>query len=258
MTNSGSTGFRSAVRDVAALAVDFLLPWSCPYCHTETKERVGTWRNATCIDCTAALSPDIPYACERCGAVVGPHTNTKQGCSHCRRQPIRFDSVICLGMYEDSLRDAILSSKWSYSGIGIESLARILFEQHSKKLQQVEADLVLPIPQHWIGRLTRRFNSASLIASVLAHGLSLPMDQHILRRRRTTRIQKRVSVQERYRNQRNSFLIRDAHLLKDKRVLLVDDVLTTGATCSEAARALKSSGAKTCDVAVLARVLGDS
>ncbi|MDG1898018.1 MAG: phosphoribosyltransferase family protein [Fuerstiella sp.] len=158
-------------------------------------------------------------------------------------------------MYNDALRKAVLSAKWSYSSAGTASLADLLFQFRHEELRNYDADLVIPVPQSWAVRLRRRFNPASVIAAVLATGLGVRADEHILRRRRMTRPQKRVSVQRRFDNQKNSFGVRDGHVVHGKRVLLVDDVVTTGATCSEAARTLKQHGVKSCRVAVLARVL---
>ena len=242
------------MRGAAASAVDFLLPWTCIFCHSASRQRAAA--NSVCVDCVQELTPVINNSCLRCGASVGPHAATDDGCVHCRRQPIRFGSVVCLGMYDEAMRKAILASKWSYSAIGIRSLARLLAAERLEALQAVEADIVIPVPQHWVARIRRRFNPAAIIAETVASGLKIEDDQHILRRRRMTRPQKRVSVQERYRNQRASFWLRDTHLLRGKRVLLVDDVLTTGATCSEAARLLKQHGAASCHVAIIARVLG--
>ena len=86
----------------------------------------------------------------------------------------------------------------------------------------------------------------------------MPCDYHILSRRRNTRPQKRVPVEQRFQNQREAFRVRSGHVLEGKTVLIVDDVMTTGATCSEAARVLREHGAAECHVAILARVLDNS
>lgn len=161
-------------------------------------------------------------------------------------------------MYKDSLRYGILSSKWSFSSIGVSLLAELLAEHKRGHLQELQVDLIVPIPQSWQSRLTRRFNSACLIAEEVARSLNVPCDYHILSRRRNTRPQKRVPVEQRFQNQREAFRVRSGHVLEGKTVLIVDDVMTTGATCSEAARVLREHGAAECHVAILARVLDNS
>ena len=106
--------------------------------------------------------------------------------------------------------------------------------------------------------MTRRFNSASIIAEEISRTINVPCDAHILSRRRNTRPQKRVPVEQRFQNQRDAFRVRPGHGLAGKTVLIVDDVMTTGATCSEAARILREHGAAKCHVVFLARVLDNS
>ncbi|MCA9085453.1 MAG: ComF family protein, partial [Planctomycetaceae bacterium] len=210
---------------------------------------------AVCDDCRQKIAPTLEHQCQRCGAETGPFAQTTTGCTHCRGKPIRFQSVTCLGMYNDHMRRAILSGKWSWSTAVIEHLAELLLTERLDELISAEPDLIIPIPQGWTSRLFRPFNPAGIIAAVLSRGLRIPCDEHILRRRGQPRPQKRVSVQRRYENQKDSFRLRDSHVIQSKRILLVDDVLTTGATCSEATRLLQMHGAGHCGVAVLARVL---
>ena len=243
------------LQSICQPALDFVFPWACQLCGCSDEVSRGGATGNFCRECQAQIAPDILNSCDRCGAVLGPHSSPQGGCVHCRNKPIRFDSLTCLGMYEDALRDAVLSAKWSFSSAGTASLADLLFSQREVELRDHDADLVIPIPQSWQVRLRRRFNPASVIAAVLASGLHVRADEHILRRRRNPRPQKRVSVQRRFDNQKDSFRVRDGHVLDGRRILLVDDVVTTGATCSEAASVLKQNGAKCCGVAVLARVL---
>lgn len=244
----------STIHQAVATTANFLCPQHCVLCSAQelAEDNSGC---RVCVHCRNAIAPKIENSCGRCGAAVGPHVSTADGCVHCRRVPIRFDSVVCLGMYNEPMRNAVLSAKWSWSSVAIESLGILLERRQRDRLASFQPDLIIPIPQNLKARMTRHFNPAEMIALVLSRALEIPVDLHILRRKRTTRPQKRVSVMERFRNQRNSFRIRDTHLVKGKRILLVDDVLTTGATCSEAARVLKAHGALACHVAAIARVL---
>ncbi|MFM7924766.1 MAG: ComF family protein, partial [Planctomycetaceae bacterium] len=149
-------------------------------------------------------------------------------------------------------------AKWSFSSVQIQSLARLLALQCEPQLRLLQIDRIVPIPQHWKQRLFRHFNPAWLIAEELATVLQVPCDIHILQKKRRTRPQKRVSVTQRFDNQKQSCLVRDAHVIQNQRILIVDDVLTTGATCSEAAKVLLQAGAAECHAAVIARVLDHS
>ncbi|APZ90789.1 ComF family protein [Fuerstiella marisgermanici] len=259
-SNGGrTTKLKESVASFLQSGLDVVFPWSCLLCHS-TADRVtnAAGGSAFCQTCRNALSPELPYTCDRCGAEVGPFVTTDNGCVHCRGKPIRFDSLSCLGMYDESLRHAILSAKWSFSTVMLESLTDLLTDNRGAQLRDFDPEIIIPIPQGWAARLTRRFNSAAIVAAALSRSLKVKSDLHVLRRSRNTRPQKRVSIQQRFENQKDGFRIRDAHMIAGKRVLLVDDVVTTGATCSEAARLLKANGATACRVAVLARVLNPS
>ena len=178
-------------------AADFLFPAACPLCASAEPEAfrdVDGSSSVFCDDCQRLLGPPIAYGCSRCGAEVGPFSSTVDGCVHCRRKTLHFDSVICLGMYRDQLKQALLHAKWSFSSVNMESLAALLWRNQASALRQLNIDCIIPVPQHWQQRLTRHFNPAWIVADLLRSRLSVVCDVHILRRNRRTRPQKRVSV----------------------------------------------------------------
>ncbi len=120
-----------------------------------------------------------------------------------------------------------------------------------------EADLIAPVPLHWLRLFNRRFNQAALLAQALGRGAGVPVVADLLLRRRHTPSQGRLSPAQRRRNVAGAFAVKPARkaLLEGRRVLLVDDVLTTGATVSACARTLRRGGAGAVDVLVLARVV---
>ncbi|MEZ6124312.1 MAG: phosphoribosyltransferase family protein [Planctomycetaceae bacterium] len=161
-------------------------------------------------------------------------------------------------MYSGKLREAVLSAKWSWSATLLEGLASLLVSQERSALSEFAPELIVPIPQSVSARFTHRFNAACLIAGVISARMNVPMDEHVLCRRRNTRPQKRAAVDQRFDNQKDTFRLRDQHLVIGRRILIVDDVLTTGATCSEAAKMLRAAGSDRCGAAVIARVLDHS
>ena len=247
----------SRLRSTARHVMDFTFPPQCALCG-RVDSPSDAHDVAYCPECIAELCPAPLNRCECCGAEIGPYAKSDQGCTHCRNRTLRFDSVVCLGMYDDALKQALLSAKWSFSAVRMQSLGALLAHERLAELKEQQCDRIVPIPQHWRQRLVRHFNPAWIIAAELSQRLNIPCDVHLLKRSRRARPQKRVSVGQRFENQSQAFGIRDAHVVRGQRLLIVDDVLTTGATCSEAARLLKQSGAKSCHVAVLARVLDHS
>ena len=114
-------------------------------------------------------------------------------------------------------------------------------------------DLVVAVPMHWRRRVVRGCNSAELISERLARSLRVPLARRLLKRRRNTLPQADLTPTQRRRNVRGAFAHRTGYDIKGAHVLLADDILTTGATCSEAAKVLKTAGAARVTVAVAAR-----
>lgn len=132
-------------------------------------------------------------------------------------------------------------------------MGRVLAEYRRAELTCFDADLVVPIPMHWSRRIRRGTNSSEILAESVAGTLRAPLLLGVLVRRRNTLPQKDLKPRERFRNVRGAFGVKPGYDFRGLRVLLVDDILTTGATCSEAAGTLLRSGAASVAAAVLAR-----
>lgn len=191
--------------------------------------------------------------CARCAGAVGPYVGDAAGCDLCRRDRFAFERVVRLGAYRNSLAKACVAIKRRERFLLAAALGQLLWDIRSGSIRDFGADVVVPIPLHWRREFTRGFNQAETIASQLARLLQLPMRANVIVRKRVTAVQPSLSPTLRWDNVRNAFRCRRMASVKNRSVLLVDDVLTTGATCHEAARALKESGAKQVFVAVVAR-----
>jgi competence protein ComFC len=163
---------------------------------------------------------------------------------------VNFDSAYSYGSYEGPLRNLIHLFKYGK----IESLALPLsgFVVRAIPLDQT-FDMVISMPMHWRKEWERGFNQAQLLAEPIAkrYGLNLSTN---LARRRYTKSQAGLTETERRHNLKDSFCVRKAEQLRGKRVLLVDDVFTTGATLRTAAAVLKAAGAVHVTAVTLARV----
>jgi predicted amidophosphoribosyltransferase len=139
------------------------------------------------------------------------------------------------------------------SGEGIAEVLGNLWAEHAgPQLRALGAGVVIPVPLHWWRRLARGYNQSETLARSLATALHLPCHPRWLRRVRATPKQTQQTPAGRWDNVRGSFRARPRAALRGVSVLLVDDVLTTGGTASEAARALRAAGAARVVVAVLA------
>jgi len=192
--------------------------------------------------------------CWRCASEVGPHLETNpEGCDLCRETSFAFKRVLRLGLYEEDLAAACRRMK-HVSGYRLAvALGNLLAESLSDELRELEIDYVVPVPLHWRTEWHRRYNPSRALAEQLAEHLDKPLLSRAVIRSRRTLPQHHLSMTERRTNVRQAFEPGPAAPVSGVRILLVDDVMTTGATCHEAARALKEAGAAEIFVVVLAR-----
>jgi predicted amidophosphoribosyltransferase len=134
------------------------------------------------------------------------------------------------------------------------AIGRMIWERHQERLREVRRDVVVPVPMHWRRRWMHGTNSAAVLAEVLADGLHAHLATGLLRRLRHTPPQFSLPPSQRRANVRKAFAIRPGYHLQQANVLLVDDILTTGATCCEALP-LKRAGAARVMVAVAGRTM---
>jgi len=227
-------------------------PPACLICHGRG-DGVTPFRHGLCIECHLAVTFDPFPACPRCAQTVGPHTNSANGCVECRGEPLAFDGATRLGPYEGKLRDAMLRMK-SLAGEGLaDLLGRTFVETRGAILRSAETDVVVPIPLHWWRKWTRGYNQSEAVAREIASGLGVPFAPRLLGRRRFTTQHTQSTRAARQQNVKGAFHVRRGANLTGRTVLLVDDVMTTGSTASEAARTLLTAGAEKVVVAVLAR-----
>lgn len=206
-----------------------------------------------CGPCRTALTRDPFATCPRCAGTVGPFAHVDQGCTACRDSRFAFDRVMRLGVFDGMLKQVIYRLK-RHTGEGLAEVLGELWAGHAEaQLRELGVDLAIPVPLHWWRRLRRGYNQSEPLARALAARLRLPCRPGLLRRVRATPEQKGQTPAERRRNLVGAFQARSHTDLRGKTVLLVDDVLTTGSTASEAAQALRTAGAAKAVVAVLAR-----
>src|SRR6516165_5885598 len=241
MTSAGKTLTRGLLH--------LLYPNTCWVCGQD----LGEDQNSFCQACRAVLTTDPNSTCPRCSSSIGPFTNLEDGkCNQCRGVSFSFDRVLRLGPYEGLLREVILRLK-SWHGEGLAEVVGRLWAGHMEAVLRAEKpDVVVPVPLHWRKHWQRGYNQSQVLARVLARQLHLPCRPRWLRRIRYTPQQRSLTPSARRENVRGAFRAREGLLLEGKTVLLVDDVLTTGSTASEAARALRIARPARIVVAVLA------
>ena len=230
-------------------------PASCMICERmlSSSDELTFNRHLVCSQCRSKLADKVPNRCPRCGFPMGKYSHlVKSRCSVCRSVALHFQSLTCLGSYDGLLREVVLRMKHR-SGEQLADCMGQLWAQSAHKLfESFNADCVVPIPLHWWRRWKRGYNQSEALAQTLSRELKLPLI-HALRRTRYTPSQHNQTPTQRRINVKGAFQTRLPNLVLKKRILLVDDVVTTGSTCGDASRALLKSGAVNVTVATLAR-----
>lgn len=236
--------------------IDLLFAPQCAWCgETWLDQPMPPPDLLLCSACQSRLVPSRLATCRRCGAVTPPH-HAADDCARCRDRRYAFQHVLSLGTYEGELRQAVLRLKRPGQEPLARALAELVWQANRHRLSEMPIDVVAAVPMHWRRRLIRGVNSPDLIAEHLASRLRRPLAVGLARRRRYTAAQADVPVAARFRNLRGAFRARRRYYLGAARVLLVDDILTTGATCSEIAKVLRTAGAEQVTALVLARAEG--
>jgi predicted amidophosphoribosyltransferase len=247
ITAPASSWRRSPLR----AAADLLLPPLCGCCgddfHAQSDQVM------LCERCRAEL-PLIEWpVCERCGATVPEAAGVSLPCSDCRASKLRFDRTILLGSYEGLLRRWILRMKEDRSQLAGRMLLDLAWQRLGGELRGLGADVATAVPMTLLRRWQRGVNPPADLAERLGHRLGIPAARRLLRLRRSVPPQVGLSRSARFLNMAGEMALRRGYHVDGAHVLLVDDILTTGATASEAARALKKAGAARVTVLVLAR-----
>ena len=218
-----------------------------------------------CSTCSEEFQKCLGPQCVRCAV---PWNSVQSGfaentpCPDCRKRPQKFDAAIAIGAYDGPLRMLCLQLKSRRGGWLAPRMVDLLLSQKSGEIEGWIGDhcqrpsplLMVPVPLHWGRRWGRGFNQADSLARVLGQRLGISVCDALRRTKVTPRLH-RLSKSERKSRLRNAIGTRwwFRSRLKGRDVILVDDILTTGATCSAAAQALKRAGARHVYVLVLAR-----
>lgn len=235
----------------AQAGLDVLLPPRCIGCGD-----VGPRQGELCAACWSALRFIQPPLCRSCGLPL-PHTVVGEPlCGACAASPPRYDRARAALAYDDSSRGLILAFKHRERLAGVPAFAGWMLAAGSELL--VDADLIVPVPLHRWRLLGRGYNQAAVLALMIARRSGRRCMPDLLVRRRATSSQQSLGAQARLKNvTAAAFEVGRRHRgrAEGARIVLVDDVLTTGATVSACAAVLRREGAARIDILCLAKVI---
>ncbi len=223
--------------------LDLLFKRSCPLCSRQSTETV-------CPDCLSRILPVSPPYCRFCGA-PGPTGAVR--CHQCEGRTYAFKLARSFGLYEGNLKRLIHHLKF----YGLRELSAplgnllILGFRNYPELSDIE--LVLPVPLSEERLKERGFNQSELLAKHLARGIHRPFDSKILHRMKNTAPLFSRNRKEREQELDNAFIVRNPAVLKEKHLLLVDDIYTSGTTAQACSNVLLKEGARSVSVYTLSK-----
>lgn len=238
-----------AVRRFGAAAAHLLWPWRCPLCGVTAITSGG---RQLCLACEQAIHVERLRAyCPGCGDVRDAAATAGNLCPACQSRPKAFAAMAVVGSHKGALRQVIVQWKFGRCpGLG-GMLGDLVADAISQQSWAGGVEGLVPIPQPWSRWLSRQSFPVGELASQVSSRLEVPV-WPVLKARRHRR-QVGLGMEERLRNVREVFSVRGNVDLTGRRLCLIDDVATTGATLVSAARALRSSGAAEVYVATIAK-----
>jgi ComF family protein len=240
-----------------------IFPSECRFCNAPL---ANASRLPVCIDCSSKIMPLEGLRCDVCGQALPeeyPFANGNGSCGECSHEAPTYARAASFGAYENELREMVHLLKYKHVKPAADFLGALIAESATVLLPQMgEEILVVPVPLYK-GKLRERgFNQAEMLAhatvsrlSKQTRGKKFELKTSALFRRRATESQVGMTREQRKTNLRGAFAVPRKNAVKGKEILLIDDVLTTGATVGECARVLRRAGATQVWVATAARAV---
>ena len=227
-------------------------PEVCQLCNSERATADGGFVGPQCWSQVRFIRP--PF-CDRCGLPFQGDLTTKFECTNCREMKLHFSSARSAVVAKTTALEAIHRFKYSRALWFEPFLADLLKREATPVLRGTNWDFIVPVPLHPLKQREREFNQAEILARHLSEAASIPLNTKLLRRIAPTATQTRLKRDQRAANMNGAFALGKAASPKGKRIVLIDDVFTTGATTNACAKVLRQAGALEVCVWTVARGL---
>ncbi len=230
------TKILSGAKSILHGVVDAVYPRTCPFC-----DKILPRGTDICNDCNNKLKYVVEPRCKKCGKQLTKEE--QEYCYDCANHRHLYREGIAAFVYDEMVSKSIYRFKYynrrTYAGM----YARAIGERYGGHIARWQPDVFIPVPIHRDKLQKRGYNQAELIATELGRYLGIPVDGKYLRRIKRTRAQKELNRSERKKNLENAFKI-SSNVVEYKKIVLVDDIYTTGSTLDECAKVLMAAGAQ--------------
>lgn len=230
--------------------VNLVYPLSCQVCKSPLTPENDRF---LCHDCWEKIQKNPPPFCAKCGRSLPGLRDSAYICGDCQRSEYHFNRAWAACLYEGVVKECIHLVKYSKKLCLVKPLSQLVLDFATTYLDMKAVDQLVPIPLHSAKLREREFNQAELIASRIKASFNIPIVSDNLRRIKLRPPQTTLPRKERIRNLNGAFKIKNPSQFRQRSILLIDDVFTTGSTVNECSKVLLEAGAKKVDVLTLAR-----
>lgn len=224
--------------------LNVLFPRRCPVCG-EITSPAGS---LICPSCFLKLSFVKTPVCKKCGKEIVDET--MEYCGDCMGHRHAFESGVALLNYDETARTVMAQIKYKNKREYLDFFGAAMAKRYERTVERMAVEAIVPVPVHPSRRRARGFNQAEVLAEVLGKKLGIPVKPEMLIREKRTRPQKELTAAERLKNLSGAFSAREG-IHGIRRVLLVDDIYTTGSTIEACARVLRNAGVEKVYFAVI-------
>ncbi len=240
---------RDGVHQFKTALSDLFFPPACAFCEAPIVESEAL----LCDSCSDSMDQVNEPICVQCGLPVpGLAVQGSDRCGRCLADPPVYEKARYAVYYEGAVRDALLRFKFAGALHVAAALSQILTAAYRRHFRPDHFDLIVPVPIHRTRLIHRGFNQVVVLAEKLSRETGIPLDRTSFKKKKDTPPQVGLTRAARVKNLRGSFGLQRPDRIRGRKVLLVDDVATTGSTIAEAAKTIVRSGAARVDVLVLA------
>ena len=246
------TALAAPIQNWLNVGLGFLYPETCQLCG---EEHATAREGFVCRHCWTQVRFIRPPFCERCGLPYPGDLTDPFECANCREMELHFSSARSAVVARGIVREVIHRYKYQRALWFETFLADLLIRESKPVFCEQHWDFIVPVPLHSVKHREREFNQAERLAIHLSAATRIPLNTKLLRRVTPTATQTLLTREQREKNMRGAFAVPRHSGLNGERIILIDDVFTTGATTSACAKVLKSAGAGDVCVWTVARGL---